>query len=222
MARHHPGQWRHAGPARQRGASLIFALMALVVLGLAAFALTRSVDTGALIMGNLSFKQDTLHASNRGAEEAVTWLQANVTTTALESDSPANGYYAASPSRLDATGNRTSAADKWSMINWDGNCLGVPEANRSDCSLLPRSGTSVNGNAIQYAIIRLCSSPGPSGAGNNCVRPSSTASSSSSERGELQPGGRITTAAVSPYFQIIVRTVGARNTVSFTETMVHF
>ncbi len=207
---------------RQRGASLLFALMALVLLGLAAVALTRSVDTGTLIMGNLSFKQDTLQASNTAAEEAITWLQANAATSILEADSPTDGYYASTPTRLDITGNRTSQADKWTLINWDGNCLGVPAANRADCSIVPRIGTAVNGNAVQYAIVRLCVSPGGAGAGNSCVRPAGTSSSSSSERGELQPGGRISTAAVSPYFQIIVRTAGPRNTVSYTETMVHF
>lgn len=213
---------RRARAFRQRGASLLFSLMALVVLGFAAVALTRSVDTGTLIMGNLSFKQDTLQASNGAAEQAIVWLQANVASAALDADSPANGYYSSTPTRLDATGNRTSANDKWSLINWDGNCLGIPAANRADCSLLPRTGTSVNGNTIQYAIVRLCATPGPAGAGNNCVRPASSSSSSSSERGELQPGGRITSAAVSPYFQILVRVTGARNTVTFTETMVHF
>lgn len=211
-----------ASARRQRGASLLFALMAMVVLGFAAIALTRSVDTGTLIIGNLSFKQHTLQASGSGAEEAIGWLQANVTTTTLDNDSPANGYYAAPNPRLDFTGNRTSALDQWAMINWDGNCLGVPVANRGDCSIVPRLGSTVNGNTIQYVIFRLCNAPGTAGAGNSCVRPSSTGSAVSAERGELQPGGRLTTAAVSPYFQVIVRTTGPRNTVSYTETMVHF
>ena len=60
----------------QRGMSMLFALMALVILGLGAVALTRSVDTGTLIMGNLGFKQDTLAASSSGAEQAIAWLQA--------------------------------------------------------------------------------------------------------------------------------------------------
>ena len=42
---------------RQRGVSLIFALMALAVISLAAVALVRSVDTTSLVIGNLGFKQ---------------------------------------------------------------------------------------------------------------------------------------------------------------------
>jgi hypothetical protein len=46
--------------------------------------------------------------------------------------------------------------------------------------------------------------------------------SSASERGELRPGGRITAPVTSPYYRVVVRTQGPRNTVSFTETIVHF
>jgi type IV pilus assembly protein PilX len=207
---------------RQRGASLLFALMALVLLAFAAVALTRSVDTGTLIMGNLSFKQDTLQSSNPGTEEALTWLSANVNGTILEADSAANGYYSSTSSRLDATGNKTSATDKWTLINWDGACQGVPSANYVDCSMVPKAGTVVNGNTVQFTIVRLCSTSGPAAGGNVCVRPAVTSSATSSERGELQPGGRISTAAASPYYQIVVRVTGPRNTVSYTETMVHY
>ena len=42
-----------------RGASLVFAMITVVALSLAAVALVRSVDTGLNILGNLGFKQDT-------------------------------------------------------------------------------------------------------------------------------------------------------------------
>ena len=35
-------------------------------------------------------------------------------------------------------------------------------------------------------------------------------------------GGRITSAVAGPYFRIIVRIEGPRNTVSYTESLVHF
>lgn len=210
-----------AHASRQRGASLLFALMAMVVLGFAAVALTRSVDTGALIMGNLSFKQDTLQSSNSGAEEALAWLSANVTNGVLEADSAANGYYASTPARLDATANKTSATDKWTVIKWDAACP-VPTANTADCSMTPRVGTTVNGNEVRFVMIRLCSLPGPAAGANICTRPAVASTSSSSERGELQPGGRISSSVASPYYQIVVRVTGPRNTVSYTETLVHF
>ena len=60
--------------ARQRGMSLLFTIMTLVVLSLAAVALVRSVDIGALIVGNLAFKQDATAASAVVAAEAIAAL----------------------------------------------------------------------------------------------------------------------------------------------------
>ena len=55
---------------RQQGAALIFALITLVILGLATLSLVRSVDTGALLLGNLSFKQDATAAGDQAARKA--------------------------------------------------------------------------------------------------------------------------------------------------------
>ena len=52
----------------QRGVSLLFALMALAAMLLAAVALVRSVDSGALVLGNLGFKQEATRPPNRAAE----------------------------------------------------------------------------------------------------------------------------------------------------------
>lgn len=59
---------------RQRGMVLFFALVALVAMSLAAVALIRSVDTGALIAGNLAFRKSTLNSSDNGIETAIAWL----------------------------------------------------------------------------------------------------------------------------------------------------
>ena len=55
---------RTASPGRQAGASLLFALITLVALALAATALVRSVDTGAIVLGNLGSKKATAIASS--------------------------------------------------------------------------------------------------------------------------------------------------------------
>ena len=62
---------RHAA---QRGVSLIFALLALGAMLLAAVALVRAVDSGALVLGNLGFKQDATSAADRATEYARTCL----------------------------------------------------------------------------------------------------------------------------------------------------
>jgi len=213
---------RSAAAPRQRGVSLLFSMMSLVVMGLAAVALVRAIDTGTLIMGNLSFKQDTLSAASAGSEQAMTWLQANYTTSVINADNEALGYYATDRPLLDPTGARTSAANKLQLVNWDGNCQGYTSATYSDCDVTAFRGADVNGNRVQWVITRLCTSPGaPSGA-NLCVRPATTSTSNATERGELLGMGRANQVTAGPYFRIIVRVEGARNTVSYTETLVHF
>jgi Tfp pilus assembly protein PilX len=212
-----------AGARRaQQGISLIFALMALVILGLGAVALTRSIDSGTLVMGNLSFKQDALVASGSGAEEAMQWLQTNNTGTNLNEDVPDRGYYASSIDRLDPAGTRTSTSNPLPVVNWDANCLGLDAGTYSSCTVRPYRGVDVNANRVQWVITRLCDGPGaPSGA-NLCARPSAGGGGGPKDRGELQPGGRLTGTVASPYFRIIVRVEGPRNTVSYTESLVHF
>lgn len=213
-----------AAPPRrlQRGVTLLFALMALVVLGFAAVALTRSVDTGTLIMGNLGFKQDTMVAGGSGAEQAIAWLKTNVGGNALDGDLPANGYYASSRDKLDPTGGKTSAANRLPLVNWDGNCQGAASGSYDNCDALASTGADVNGNKIQWVITRLCDSVGSASGANRCARPATASTSTSRERGELTPGGRISSAVASPYFRIVVRIAGPRNTVSYTESLVHF
>ncbi len=91
--------------------SLLFALMALAAMLLAAVALVRSVDSGALVLGNLGFKQEATQAADRAAEVARAWLL--TTAVDLTADSPANGYYATSQDNLDPTGRVTTAATSW-------------------------------------------------------------------------------------------------------------
>ena len=208
--------------ASQRGISLLFSLFALVILGFAAVALTRSVDTGTLIMGNLGFKQDTLVASASGTEQALTWLQSNINNAVLDTDSTANGYYAAARDNLDLTGNQTSAANKMAIVNWDGSCMGLSSANYTNCDAVPATGTDVNSNKVKWLITRLCTTSGAAGGANLCARPSTTSTSTAVERGELNPGGRISGSVASPFFRIVVRVEGPRNTVSYTESLVHF
>lgn len=206
---------------QQRGISLIFALMALVILGLAAVALTRSVDTSTLVMGNLSFKQDAVVASASAAEQAMAWLETNIADPdALDEDIPKSGYYALARQELDPTGNSMDPARP--LVNWDGKCMGRDPATYSNCEVLPVSGTVVNGNQVQWVITRLCSTTGPATGTNYCIRPATSSTADTKDRGALEPGGRFKNTIATPYYRIIVRVVGPRNTVSFTETMVHF
>lgn len=203
---------------RQRGVTLLFALLALAVLSLASLGLVRSVDTGLLVQGNLGFKQDSTAAAASGAEAAMKWLELQ-SGSALDSNNPGEGYYAVSYDALDMTGNRTSRANPLPGVKWTDTC----EEGATEC-LPPKSfDTSVNGNDVQWIITRLCEKEGkPADAATNCLRPPKVTDYEAPDRGEIVPGGRPTLHSTSPFYRIVVRTNGPRNTVTFTETLVHF
>lgn len=211
----------------QRGVSLLFALMALGAMLLAAVALVRSVDTGGLVLGNLAFKQEATAAADIAAERARTWIA--TAGPLLIADSPANGYFASSQDGLDPTGRLTSDANRMAVVRWDASscaCMTSSPQTCSQCSHTPSNPFSVDASGAvtaRYLITRLCPSAGAVDASNACAKPASTALSQASARGEIRIGAEARPTAVSnaPYYRIIVRTVGARNTVSFTETIIH-
>lgn len=207
---------------RQSGVSLLFALMALIVMSIAAIAVARAVGSGVLIIGNLGLKQDASISSARGTELAVQWLQANVVGGLLENDQADSGYYASDIAQLDATGNRTSSAHPMKLVKWNDACPGDTSTFDTCDTKAYTSPTVVNGNKIHWVITRLCSTAGPPAASNPCVRPPLTVAASSTERGEVQPASRLTHGGSSPFFRIIVRVDGPRNTVSVTESLIHF
>jgi type IV pilus assembly protein PilX len=88
--------------------------------------------------------------------------------------------------------------------------------------VLPAAGANVNNNQIQWVITRLCLTTGAAAGANLCARPPNVSTAGAKERGELMAGGRISTSVPGPYYRIIVRIAGPRNTVSFTESLVHF
>jgi Tfp pilus assembly protein PilX len=213
-------------PRGQRGASLIFAIMTLVIMSLAGLALVRSVDIGALILGNIGFKQDATSTSAVVTQQAIDALKARLIAGQLNNDDVAAGYYATSRDNLDPTGNNTSAANPMDIVDWlgDSTCsyAAAGTYNSAGC-LQAKLGTSVNSSTVRWIITRLCQSTGPTAAPNQCLKPPPGNATPAANRGALGSGGtRPVAPSTSPYYRIIVRTEGARNTVSFTEAMVHF
>jgi Tfp pilus assembly protein PilX len=212
------------GPRKaQRGASMLFAIMALVVMTLASVALVRSVDVGTLIVGNISFKQDATAAASLVTAEAVAALDQRRLAGLLDVDDPAQGYYASSLENLDPTGGSTSADKPMAVVDWlgDGECSYVAAASVNGC-IQAKLGTAVRGSTVRWVITRLCKDAAVQSPTNPCAKPPSVSTSTASDRGALSMGGRISGATASPYYRIVVRAEGARNTVSFTEVMLHF
>lgn len=206
----------------QRGLSLLFALLAVAALSLAAVGLVRTVGTGSLAIGNLAFKRDATVTADRGAEQAITWLQNNVAGAGLDLDVPASSYYATSVEVLDPTG-RTSSATR-ALVDWDNdNCVNA--SGPFSACLNVAAPVTIGGNAVSWIITRLCSSAGSKdAAGNSCATSLASGAVDDANSGGMdyaEPKG-LQANVTNPYYRVVVRTVGARNSVSFTETIVHF
>lgn len=206
----------------QHGSAMILALLALLVLSMSAVALIRSTDSGTTIIGNIGFKQDTTDVSAIGAEAAMVWINSHMNDGLLDADQLASGYYASSLDKLDPTGANTSSTNKLPLVDWDGSCNNAKSGTYSTCTTVPFTSTAVNGNKIQWVITRLCDSVGAPSALNLCSRPVVVGTSTANDRGDLSAGGRISGSVASPYYRIIVKSTGPRNTASFTESIVHF
>lgn len=208
---------------RQRGVSLIFALIALVIVSLGAVALVRSVDNSSLVIGNLGFKQDATSAASQAAESAVAYLSANAGTN-LHNDRAAAGYYASSRDSLDMTGQSTS--NTRAVVDWTGsgttNCSLYPEKSWGTC-VSPSAEISINGgaNTARYIITRLCAAEGAPSA-VDCAVPTGSSLTGGGNKGvQTYKDGKVQTVVTnSQFYRIVVRATSARGTVSFTETIV--
>ncbi|TXI93027.1 MAG: pilus assembly protein PilX [Aquabacterium sp.] len=222
-----------ASPQRQHGATLLFALLTLVALMLSTLALVRSTDIASLLMGNLGFKQDATASSEQATRQAIDWLSANL--AALNVDNTGQGYYAstkevgATPADfrpVDATGMQLNIATR-QLVDWDKDACGAATSGTyAACTLTPlQLTTPINGNTASYIIFRMCDKSGDLSTDStiNCVRPMNANAGGSPVKGDLNysESARFGSAA-SPYYRIVVRVQGARNTVSYTETIVHF
>ncbi|MDM0106029.1 pilus assembly protein PilX [Variovorax sp. J22R24] len=221
---------RHSNP-QQRGVSLLFALLALAALSLATLALVRSVDTGGLVMGNIGFKQDATATGDQATRQAVAWLKANITS--LDNDAATNGYYASTKelnadkttTRVDATGQQFPSDRTRKLIDWDNDtrCDYATAGTFASCTLKTVSVDDINGNKMSYVIFRLCASSGDSNddLNNSCSKPLS-GGGGSSNKGSISYGRQPIAGGASPYYRVVVRVLGARNTTSFTESIVSF
>lgn len=219
----------------RKGLALIVVLLALVTLAFASVSLIRMIDTGTLVIGNLGFKKAATTASDQAADTAIAWLQPKLSGTTLYADINNNGqaYYATSIEGLDPAGNSRPAngIPARPFVDWSGNnCGGCLSAGHCSVCLTPSAATTTaDGLTHRYLITRQCRCAGdpngncPDGTANICSTPTQAAATTSPKRGELKYGDNVRFSGTnSPFFRIIVRTEGPRNTASVTETYVHF
>ncbi|MGJ8619306.1 MAG: pilus assembly PilX family protein [Methylophilaceae bacterium] len=190
----------------QQGVVLFVALIALVVMSLAAVALIRSVDTNTLITGNLSFKQSSVIAADQGIEEALTRLNAQAIANAdvLNTSSAANGYFATflaptSPNLDDIAVLKDNAT--WAANN----SLAV---------------ASVGSESIRVIVQRMCRNE-LAPAKETCLFGEDEVGTGSKGVKDATEAGAKVSGAQSPMYRVTVRSVGAKNTVSYTQAYVY-
>ena len=199
---------------RSRGAVLPLVLIVLVVMMLGGVALVRSLDTSAMLSGNLAFKRESLNRTTVGLSAA--FLQ-------IKSDKFKN--YSESSTGCDSTLPAASCTDvaQWLSMNYsprlletDGN--GVPLILKDKTRFDAKFNSALNvidrsaGSEVRFLIERMCNGFGPSNE-KMCVV------SDHFERGgsyrQEKPG-----AASLPMYRVTIRSDGVRNTQTYAQAIV--
>ena len=203
-----------------RGSGLIIAFAILSLISLALLSLIKAVETNILIAGNIIYKRSTLYSAEKGMQAAMDWLESRVLTNELYLDNASNGYYARYGTDI-AFINRNEAEAKIS-IDWDAdNC------NGSDVLLCMKpkilSATTNEQNQIQYVIHRLCKTTGsPDDPKNNC-KSNIQNINASPQRGQMNYAQSVRFSNTDfIYYAVTVRVKGSKNTVTYTQSILHF
>lgn len=211
---------RHIPSRRQRGVVLAVVLVVLVVMMLGSVSLLNSVDTSALLSGNIGFKRDSINSAGGGLNKAFQTMKLANFRTYQDS-------IAACPPPA-GTGTACSAAGEWAKLNFYPRMLesdenGVPLVIKNKTQfdslfkIAPITVNSVNGkggNEVRFLIERMCQTYGPSSK-QNCVL-----SSDSPLGGDMwldKPG-----STASPLYRVTVRTDGVRNSQTYVQWTVTF
>lgn len=212
---------RHLPYRRQHGVVLAVVLIVLVVMMLGSVSLLNSVDTSALLSGNIGFKRDSINSAGRGLNKAFeTMKSANFRSyqDSIAGCPPPAG-----------TGTACSAAGEWAKLNFyprmlesDENGIPLIIKNKTQFDAMfkiaPITSTKlspyVDRNEVRFLIERMCQAYGPSSK-QNCVL-----SSDSPLGGDIwldKPG-----STASPLYRVTVRTDGVRNSQTYAQWTVTF
>ncbi|MCC6472777.1 MAG: hypothetical protein IT514_03435 [Burkholderiales bacterium] len=174
---------------------LFIALIVLVAMTLAGLAMYRSVGTGVVIAGNLTFKQAATAAGDRGLEAGRAWLVSMSAGTLQNNTVP--GYYA-------------DWGSTFNPASFDWNSNGLLVINNDGA-----------GNEIRYVIHRLCSLAGASvnAPNQNCV--TVVAGSAGGSKGGGSYGVLPLSNTIQPYYRVTARALGPKNTVSYVQSIMY-
>jgi type IV pilus assembly protein PilX len=189
-------------PKREQGVVLLIALIALVAMTLAGFALMRSVDTGNVIAGNMAFRQAALQSSDIGIEAAFIALPTILSTS--KDANIANQYYATRLQASDSRGVPTA-------INW----ANVPCRTHTNATVT----CADQDYQVKYIIDRLCDPQTPGSTTVTNIQGHCMIDVGTGESGSKGSFGAIFSSASAVYYRVIVQVTGPRNTTSYVQAI---
>ena len=194
--------------APQRGVVLLVALIVLLLMGLGATALVRSVDTSNVVVGTLAFRQASFMAADLGIEAAA---------AALFADSNKGAPMLVDP-RADAASQNYYATHA-NAAGWD-NAYGVPLPLQtpSDARALALQFDDGAGNTITYMIERLCNADAPVIPADRSAAPS-WCNMTESPAAAPTSGGPPLPASHEPLYRVTVRVDGPQRAISFVQAV---
>ena len=220
--------YNRKSPFSQMGLVLFFALLALAVMSIAAVALIRSVDTNALLSGNMVFRQSASMTSNVVLEGIAETIAKNIPLADSLTHHPAQGYYA-NCSQFDTQPDaQVCDGSQLTMVAWDDSNSSLAP-NQTDGNDEIRNGRDRQGNEIRYVVERMCNySNAELAAGTSASEASRCMMASSPSNGEncshnvnnLELFQRCISASDSPLYRITLRIAGPKNTLTFMQSFV--
>jgi type IV pilus assembly protein PilX len=191
---------RLPAPRRESGVVLFIALIVLVAMTLAGLAMFRSVGTGVIIAGNLTFKQSATVSADLGIEAGRAWLIGQ-TAGALQVDTPPSyysGWQVAAPTLFDPKSYPWDDNTKSTLVGVDG-----------------------AGNEVRYVVHRMCETANASvnAPGQNCITVMGAGTGSTKEHGFY--GNVPLSGTFQAYYRITARAMGPKNTFSYVQSIVY-
>lgn len=207
---------------RQRGVTLVIALVLLVAMMLAGVAIFRSVDTSTFLAANLAFKRDLENRASMGIEPVLDRLKTAEFVNHWDLDACVNGQsksqssckalwqgWSYSPRLLEASANGVPAV--MSDIAWTASDA-TPTSTFDTTFSSSSSVDSGSKTRSRYLIERVCTDD-LTPSEKNCVL-----------SGPVTKGGDASTEKPGslplPLFRVTVRIEGPRNSVSYAQSIV--
>ncbi len=198
--------------SRQRGVVLLFSLIALVILLIAAVALMRSFNTTLFTSGNIAFKRDLQNQGERAVDKVLTAFGTGALASPVaRANNLISSNYSASTLPVNPQGIPLALALSNADFTaaWTAPDIDVPDQQVR----------------IRYIVDRMCDAAGPDKAlgASSCVLTDNlpTGGSASNlqgaDRAPLGPGLQ-TAATPGVVYRVSIRVNGPRNTQAFFQS----